>query len=457
MPKWRISWRLGDDHAAESFNVYARELGGGPWKLYGTTAGTSFDITVPNLNEPFECAVAGVVNGIEEFQEDWSIIPFTPASLADIPIPPDVSSLVVAQIDNTFDVRLRWSEVEDPHLDGYEIREGDAWETGLVRKYVRAGTHETTFGATAAVATTYQIKAKSRQGQWSDAAATAAITVQAMSLFVPETETDEASGGFGGTKTDTEVQSAGLQIEWAPQFANGWTALANTYTWPPFYPHLGSGTYVTAAIEAQDDASNGIVVDETPMIVLGGSKQNRTSMTAADWQFIPAPAESGGVATDPDAERITDRINGDEEVLDGLGLTIEIDTTEDDPNSSPTWDGFREWIPGARYRYRAVRFRFTLTSVWWWVWRISTMKIRRYRKNLKDEGEVTVSTTGGTAVTFVEPFTKVPVVVPVVEETTLGVHARVANVTRTGCDVRVFNTSGTELSSGTVRWQAQGV
>lgn len=456
MPKWRFSWNVGDDNFADSFNVYVREALVGAWKRHGSTTGFTFDVSVPDLSKPFEVGVAAVVNNIEEFEEDWTVVPFTPASLADIPIPPDVTELSVAQVEESFDVRLRWPAVTDPHLAGYEIREGSAWETGIVRKFVAAGTHETTFGALAAIATTYQIKAKSIQGQWSETAATVAITVQAMSGFVAEATTNEAGGGFTGTKSGSEVVSGGIQLEWAPEFADDWTDNADTYTWEPFYPHKGSGTYVTNAIEATD-GSTGIVVDEVPMLTLGGSKAERTSMVAADYNFIMQPEFKNDVAVTPGTASVLDKVNGDEEVLDGLGMTIEIDTTPDDPNSSPTWDGYRTWIPGARYRYRGVRFRVTFTSVWWWVWRISTFQIIRYRKNLKDEGEVTISSTGGTPITFAQPFTKIPQVVSFVNETTLGSEARASSVTRTGCDIRIFNTAGTEQSSGTAGWHALGV
>lgn len=456
MPRWRFSWSAGEDFAADTFNVYVRDVSVGLWRLVGSTAGFEFTVDLPNVSVPYEAAVAGVVNGIEEMGEDWTIIPFTPTSLADIPIPPDVASFAVAQVDGTFDVRFRWGAVSDPHLDGYEIREGADWATGLPRVTVQAGVTETTCGALAATSVTYWIKAFSKQGQWSETALSATITVVAMSGYVAEAATSESGGGFGGTKSGTQVVSGGLQIKPAPAVADDWTDIADTYTWPPGLPHVGTGTYVTDPIEATD-GSTGIVVDEVPQIVQGGAKQTPRTMVADDWRMIVRPEVLNGVAYSPSEPRALNKIFGDETVIAGRGMNIEIDTTPDDPSGTPTWDGWREWIPGCRYRYRAVRFRITLTSVWWDVWRIGTFIIRRYRKNLKDEGDVLVTGTGGTAVTFVQPFTKIPVVQASIDETTLSTHVRVSDVTRTGCLVRIFNTGGTEQSSGTVRWQAQGV
>lgn len=461
MPLWTVAWEPSDEVFAETFNVYARARGAA-WRLHGSTAGLSLDITVPDVVDTFEAGIAPVTNGIEASEDEWAVVEFTPESLDDIAAPPSVASLTVEQVDQSFDVRARWPAVSDPHLSGYEIREGASWEFGLVRKFIPRGGDddiETTLGLLAVKTTTFYVRALSTHGQYSAADASYEITPQTPNTYKAETPTDEHAGGYTGTKTNVEVASGNLQLEFAPALGQDWTDLGNTYTWPPMFPHLGSGTYVTAAMEAQDDAAAGLVADEVLEIDFGGTMVAPVTMYGEHWNTIPRPRFSDTAqttATDIDARGVFDAIYGDETVVGGLGIVIEIRTTEDDPGGTPTWSGYRLFVPGARYRYRGVQIRLTLTSVWWPAWRFTSMTFRRHRRNLKDEVVVVDSTgSGGKAVTFAEPFTKTPVVSASAESATAA-HVTVSDVTRTGCNVRVWNSSGSQIT-GTIHVVAAGV
>lgn len=451
MARWRVSWTVTEGNYADSFNVYVRPPGG-DWRLFKSTPGNDVEIDVVEAYESFEVGIATVVNDLEMDSANWEIVQFNPTSLEDIPPPGDVSELSVSQVENSFDVRLRWPAVSDPHLDSYEVREdpGGSWEDGVVRKTVPTSDSEadleTTIGMMAARTTIFLVKAVSVHGQYSGTEATATITLQEPATFPIEATHDEHAAGFTGTKTDTEVDAGtgDLQVEAAPEFASDWSDNADTYSWFPLFPHLGEGTYVTPTQEATDGAGNGIVVDEVIEVDLAGAQADPYSqaMVAEDWRFIVKPDLGGpdfDEGLDVDAKAPADRIYADETLKEGQTIEIEIDTTPDDPSSSPTWDGWRKWVPGTRYRYRGVRLRFRFLPYWWKVFRLNTLTWRRYRKNLKDEAKVSVGAgPGGTAVSFNEPFTKAPAVVASVDSSNPG-YVTVKNITRTGCDVYAWD------------------
>lgn len=441
MTQWVIDWSTGEDDMADEFNVYTREIGESAWRPYGTTRGKTMTIVMPDVMESYEAAVAGLVNGIEEFEDDWALFGFTPGSVDDFDPPPDVTELAVAQLDNTFDLRLQWPPVDAPQLVGYEIRQGNAWDIAAPRAFVPALQTTAQIGMWNGESTTFLVKALNEQGMWSAIAASAILIVLNQSLFVEEAATDESGGGFTGTKTDMEVDSGDLRIEVHPAAASGWTDVASTYTDIMWLPHKGSGTYQTAAIEATDGATPtpaGIIVDEVVLLDTAFTAAQPDAPTAADWIHpIRLPDTFGD-------KGLYSRVAANEEDLLGQDIGIEIDTTPDDPGGTPTWDGFRTWIPGARYRYRGVRFRLTFTSEFFTLFRMTQFIIRRFRKNLKDESTVTVTATGGTAVTFDQPFTKVPVVQATVEDASNARHATLGSVTRTGCDVFAWDSGGVE-------------
>jgi hypothetical protein len=437
MAVWRASWGVEEENFADSFNVYVREQGAA-WRSVGNTPGFEFDVEVSELHEHLDVAVAGVLNGVEEYEDAWTIIPFAPGAVTDFDPPADVEFLSAAQVDNTFDVRFAWAAVVDPNLDGYEIRQGLDWDRAVRREVVPAGTTRTQFGAWYNGTISYFVRAVTKQGLYSENAAVATLTMIAQSPYVEEADEDLSGAGFPGTLDGLDTASGGLQLIELPTPASAWTDAASSYTQPAWQTHYTTGTYTTNAIEAQDDAGAGIVADEVLMLEVATTAPVIGAPTARQWGAPITPADSVGT------------------VSQGVSGFTEIDTTLDDPAGTPTWDGWRLWQPGTRYRYRGVRMRFTLFSDFFQVLRVGTLVIRRFRKNIKDEGHVTVVASGGTPITFNQPFTKVPVVVTA-ESSNSSWDSGVRDVTRTGAIVRVFDKNGNEQSSGEVDFIAAGV
>jgi len=449
MPKWTAFWAVEEGTAADTFNVYTRRKGG-DWTLAGTTAGNRFEVTVPDTFDVYQVGIATVLNAIEASEEWWEIIDFLPGSTEDFGLPADPGAFVVEQIDQSFDVRARWQPVDDPHLLGYEIREGADWETGIVRHFAPGnvpsnaeGWIEAGFGMIEPKSTTFQMKTISEFGEYSQNATPWTIGIQIPNTYKPETPVDEKAGGFAGTKTDTEVSGGNLRLTVTPSTVDAWSSgVVDDYDKLLWLGHYGTGTYVTEVIEALDDAANGIVADEVVTLDLEGSKVTPATLTVDQMSAVISPAlDADGDPNDPHVVGPYDYVYVDETVKYGLELGIEIRTTEDDPGGSPTWTPYRPFVPGARYRYRAVQLRFTVTCRWNWVWSISKMTIRRWRRNLKDEALVVDDEgSGAKAVTFTEPFTKAPVVQATVESAS-GAYATVdpSSVTRTGCNIYIWD------------------
>lgn len=444
MPRLEIAWTPVEDNLATAYNVYYRRKtdAAGGWMRLASGVVEPVYLNAATTYETTQIAVAPIVGGIEANEEDWSLTEYTPASLDDLTVPDDVANFSVGQLGNL--IACRWDAVSPlPHH--YEIRYGSTWNTAVVMQKPPGTATSASFGWGTTGAQTYLIRAVDATGQRSASSDSGALTVVQDSYEVTAATTDEHSGGYTGTKSGTEVSGGNLYLEKAPSLAQGWTDVANTYTWPPMFPHVSTGTYVTAAQDA------GAVVEEKVDVALTFAAES-ASAVASDWSMIVRPA--GNISAE--SRTTLDRIHAQESLVDGYEYDIEIDTTPDDPAGAPTWDGYRPWVPEATYRYRGVRLRITLISRWLeWV-RLTAFTWKRKKLNRKDEKSVTVSAIGGTAVTWSTSFTSAPKVTASAVYAGWPLMVTVESVTTSGCDIRIWDAGGVERDAGTVYVLAMG-
>jgi hypothetical protein len=429
----------------EGANLYYREKDAElqEWLPLASTAVPRVRVPAAPSTGKYEIGVAPLRQGVEAAEDAWVVVPWEPAQqIADFDDPPAVGNSRAGQDGNQ--VLIQWDPVVVEHLDHYEVRYAGAagtWNTSPLVARVKAPLTSLVTGVWWSGTQTYLIRAVTAHGKKSATDGTATLDVESESYEPIQGTVDEDGGGFTGTKTNTEVSGGALQIVELPATAGGWTNASSTYMQASYLRHMGSGTYVTAAVDA------GVVVRERVEIQLVSAPEGGTiTSEMADW-----PVREDGL--DPGEAGIGDRITDDAYDLDGPGLVIEIDTAQD---GVPTWDGWRRWVPGAVYKYQQVRLRFTLSSITPRNFEIATLKWRRRRLNRKDEQVATVVGTGGTTVTWTTPFTAAPKVVATVIANT-DLHATIDTITATTCKVYVFNSLGVEQGSATVHVQALGV
>lgn len=450
MPRWEATWTPAGDVLADSYAVYLRQKGSGLWVSKGTTQGTAFSFDIAASSDVYELGVAPVVNGAEAEDDAWTVLEFRPTDTSDLDTPSNVTNFSGAQSGSS--VILTWSAVTTDGLKEYEIRQGSAWATATKVHTAAATATRAEFLWHYSGSITYLIKAKTEAGLESATAASVTLNIEAENYMPAQATYDEHSGGYTGTKSNTEVSGGNLQITAAPATASAWTANANTYTWSPLLRHLGTGTYVTAAKDAGSVLYEKVEVSTTPSL-------DSPTVYAAEWRMLAKPEQDGSgnwvdIGTRGTLDKVT--ANGSS-LVDGLDVKVEIDTTPDDPAGTPTWDGWRVWVPGAVYRYRGVRLRITLTSVWFFNLRLTGFTWRRRRQNRKDEKTVTLSGTGGTDVTWGTTFTSAPYVTATVVTGAGALFATVDTISTTGCKVYVWSDAGVEQSGGTVHVHALGV
>lgn len=449
MADFELTWESPEGVAVEEYVVRKKhpDSEGATWLDVpgGSTRSTSLMVRDLFGRERVEFGIAPIVAGLEAPERDWTILSVVPDDTSDFDAPENVGAFLCSQVGSQ--IVARWTAPTSPFLDYIEIRMGTSWEAGVVMTQVSATDALATFGWWGAGETTFYAKFFTIHGLESATANSSTITIVADGEWPVQGTHDEHGGSWGGTLTGTETSGGNLQITDYLGVLDNWTGNLVDYTGPLFGTNDGSGTYITAAQDAGATVEEAVEVNATWTLVT-------PSLTLDDYlaPLTPHPESD----PDPDDAGSYQFIFLDETLRDGVALDVAIDTTPDS-GGSPTWDGFRRWVPGAIYTYRQVRLRITLTmpfplfniSVTGFTW-------KRRRKNFKDEGSVSVSGTGGTAITFDAPFTVAPQVTASADSSS-ALIVTVDSITTSGANLFVFNAAGTEQGSGTLRWIAAGV
>jgi len=450
MPTLEIEWTPEAETLASEYVVLYRRKKAfpGQWTVGGSTRGTRYTLDVADAADTWEIGIAPVVGGIEANEDDWSVAEYRPSDVTAVSAPSSITDFAVAQ-SGAF-IEAAWTQVSETDIDYYEIRQGGTWATSVLIDRVPASSASARFGWRFSGQTTYFIAARNTAGKYSGTPDDANVTISDEQYHPIQATYDEQSAGFTGTKTNVEVSGGYLQLKAVPATASAWTDVADTYTWTPHLSHIPSGTYVTPAKDA-----GSVVVEKLDVKITPGFTS--PTVPANQWYGVVRPRIVAGIAKPAGYVVPLSRITADETLVDGVTYKVEIDTTPDDPAGTPTWDGYRLWNPAARYSFRGVRLKITMTGYWWPIFRLLGFTWKRKRENRKDEASVSVTGTGGTNVTWNTTFTSAPKVTATVITSTEPLFATVETPTTTNCTIRVYDSGGTERSSATVHVTALGV
>jgi len=146
--------------------------------------------------------------------------------------------------------------------------------------------------------------------------------------------------------------------------------------------------------------------------------------------------------------------DGDDDNNTYVRTAIYAATTNDDPNGTPTWSDWKEFVY-SDFNARGFKFKLdvskTLNTANIF---IEELKIITSIKSKVDDGTVTTSGTTSTTVNFNKEFYNVPTVVPVIQGAHQTDHMEITNVTTTSFDITTYHGGG--IASKTVYWLAKG-
>lgn len=450
MPTWTFRWSPQEGIMYDRFNCYIQDVASGNIQAVGTTEATSFELEQPNIPDPRVFMAAPVVGGIEANFDLWTTIQFQPNAIGNTEITEEITNFVVQQ-DGSM-LRASWDPVLDPKVVRFEIRlkGGSAWEDSRAVFTVVGPANQVSFAYEATGSQTFYIRGFGSLEQMGPVAESPAVLVVRDNRLIQQGTVNEFVAGFTGTKTNCSVVGGNLGPTAFPP-TSSITSDPATYPAPSWWPIADDAVYVTPYVDAVS------AVSEVIEVKLGFTGLSFITDTS-DWIMPIFPKETAGVPTRLGTQSIFTKVTPQGKHLDGHKMRIEIRVTADNPAASPTWSSWMVWVPGASYIFRAYQLRFTWQIVWpFYVPTISTLTHTRFRRNQKDEGEVTVSGTGGTSVTFTSGmFSVAPVPAVSAKYAGIGYYATYESVTKTGMTVRMFNGAGTEVM-GTVGWNAAGV
>lgn len=419
-----------------------------PWTELARVDGDTYTARGVDPGRTSIFAAAGVLpDGGLVAEDEWEILRVAPLASEGRPDRPATpTGLAVAQDGPR--LNLFWDQPADGLTVSWELRQGATWENALVvARELRSTCYSFPWWASGSV--TLWLAAIDRHGRQSIAKASAAVTIAAIDTHVTTGTTNESGGGWGGTKTDTEVSGSDLQLVARPRPFGSMTDPFGSYSgsWASIYKP--SGTYESGVINAGQVEAQRIEVSLS------------ASHDLASLPFGSLRMSVFGRRTTRDGTpvRLGTRSWCGRQTWQGAALLapdvlVEIDTSQ---TNAGAWDGWRRWVPGT-YTFWRCRLRVTLTGDGFRRLKLPTLSWTRRKYNHKDEGVIAVPGGAATPVTFTAPFTVAPrVTVGLLGGSgILGPRIDITAVTKTACAIEVFDDTGASVAAD-VHWHALGV
>lgn len=335
--------------------------------------------------------------------------------------PADVQNLdITVRGENVY---LSWDANTDIDLAGYDVRfskltSGATWESAL--PLAPSPPKGATGASYPSAKGTYLVKARDRDGNTSENAATAVTTIADIAGLNFILEVDE-SAAWGGTFNNTVIDSGSLRLE-ATTTVDDWASIDAL----PSIDIGDGGLAVSGTYEFADVEDLGEVL---------------TSVLSADI------AISGANMLDniDSWESIDQRISIDGLESASYGAEIQVATTNDDPSGSPVWSPWRKFVIG-EYTARAFKFRIALSSSDSNVTPlVSTLKIQvDVPDRVESDNDIVISA-GGATVTYPSEFRAVPSIGIAVDNLAVGDRYEITNKTKAGFDIEFFDNTGTSI------------
>jgi hypothetical protein len=343
-------------------HIYLSDNDGDSWEYRGETSGRHFSIQGNIVDgQTYKVAVASVgFNG--------KVLPIADSPSESITIigksaaPSNVTGFIVRQSRDR--LYFGWTAISDVDLSGYEIRQGESWESGYVIASNIKSNNLIRIDIKEADNQKFFIKAIDTTGNYSDTATEAVISIDSVP-FTNIIETYSEQTAWSGTKSNTTKVGDNLEI------SSGQV----------------TGTYTTDEIDIGYLVMGKIGIDSVVTNAAGYMKFD-DSLTA---EF-------------DDSETL--RFSGED--IAGAA-SFEVRTSEDDI----TWSDWQTWTP-TDYTFRYFQLRMTLTRENTGIdLECSQFDYWVDLPDVDEFGEAEITDAGtGIQVTYTKTFHKVPVVAP---------------------------------------------
>lgn len=433
------SWTPHSDPRVTLYEARYRlppSLSGGvsPWVTLGVNAST---------NRTIENIVAIPSNGSYRFEVrpmdglgavgPWCGYDFTPI----VETVPDVVSLGCAVQGDT--LTLQWPIVAYALLSHYEIRfvdktSGAVWNSGIIIGQPNATPNVTfeTFNVPA-IAGTYFIKAVDIFGHKSQIAAECVELSDGITVFV-DVVTITESIDYPGTHSDTHVDASDDLVLNGAEVMSDWGILSGVpLIGDPDPSVASSGTYTFGRdpIDLGAIYQARVVPDITALA-------ERIDVFIAAWQSLAIIGFMTGV--------------GEEET----GFELQFRTTTDDPTGSPSWTDWNRFILGL-HTFWGIEFRIVLTSTNVNATPSVSLLAATAAVAERTEAGAIASTNAGSvnSVTYGAAFYAIPNPIVQIDNPSTGDYVTITNKSKTGFDLRVFNSGDTGVSRS-ISWSVQG-
>lgn len=331
--------------------------------------------------------------------------------------PPDVENFNI--IVRGESVRLTWDSVNVIDLDHYELRftpdtSGAQWQNGLpIDENIPANSTSTVVPSAIG---SYMIKAVDRQGNYSINEAIAVTTVgKLLSLNVVETINE--SSAWGGTFEGTVNDGGSLKLGGSDTI-DDWTLIDDIGFWDYGEGSIASGGiyYFANTLDLTEVYDNVISVN----IQISGEN---VFDQIDQWEGIDERDDWDGVTPDQ------------------YSVSLQVRTTNDDPNATPVWSSWAPLRPLGEYTARAFEFRLVLTSLASDITPVvSTCIITVDMPDRLEDQKNISSGTGGKSVLFLEAFRVAPTVEITANDLNSGDYIDgPKNITASGFDIEFFD------------------
>jgi len=349
--------------------------------------------------------------------------------------PNNVTGFVASRAGDT--LKFAWRPVDDIDVDYYELRQGSAWETGVVVGRTRSSAYETLSPRGG----TFMIKAVDTSGN--ESLSESVVIISDASGINVVLSYNEATGGWNGTKNRTaEIVLTNYPAwadiidwtsygTWDDTISGGGVVLVGDDTWAslssPWTPYTApwlfsepadTGTYVSELIDIGYVATSLVQIDSLVQII---------SQSTPPWSDFTDPWSTYGP---PDWTW-----QGKDDVI---SAGYEISTS----NDNATWSAYTPFLPGA-YSFRYARFRVTLST--------SDPNYRPFltrfvvKVDVPDRvehfGNVSIPS-GGATITFTPQFVGVNTIQVTLQSAASGDRFTVTGKSTSSVTVNVFDSAG---------------